>query len=92
MTNNEMFAQSVNECIVKNNKRGFGKMDCVKVIMDVLANETGAKREDMAEIEAIVKAVVNPSEFRQALENKGKLEKSEGGKRSSAVKGLIDSL
>jgi len=88
-TLNEAFQNAVKSRIGGNKKHGWGNDDSVEVILAVVAEETGTDKADLQNLLPFIKVIVNPSSFRQALESTGVLEKTESGKRSSAVKGLL---
>lgn len=87
----EAFQNAIKTAINGDKNHGWGANDSLAVIMAVIAEETGTSKEDLQGIEPLIKAVINPSAFRQTLESKGVLNKS-NGVRSSAMKGLLDGL
>lgn len=89
MTRNETFAKAIKDRINGNKNHGWGSDDSTEVIMAMIASEVGEKPDD--EFASFVKAVVNPSQFRQALEKKGTLNKSEN-RRSGVLKSLMSEI
>jgi len=94
MTTKEAFANAVKARINGNKQHGWGVEDSYAAILAVVAAETGSEVKDLdtPEFGHIIKAVINPSQFRQSLESNGVLDKSEGKKQNATLKGLMDSL
>lgn len=92
MKPSEKFTEIVKARIDGDMQHGWGVDDSMAVIAALWEEETGSPL-DMGEAETggLIKAVVNPSAFRQRLESKGKLAKPvKGEKRNSAVGSLLD--
>ena len=94
MTNQEAFKSAVKAQINGDVKHGWGVEDSLMVALAVVANENGADARDYGEeFKALIKKVINPSQFRQSVEgtqeeiDKGKalLLKGESRKRVSTA-------
>lgn len=92
MTNVEAAKQAIKAQVEKNAKKGWGNDDSLRVIIAVIANETGANISELGEIGEIIKPLINPSAFRQSLEKAGILEKSQNEVKKTAIKNLIEGL
>ena len=92
MKASEMFAQTVKNRINGDKNHGWGVDDSVEVIMAVVATETGTEVKDIESIRGLIKAVVNPSAFRQQLETKELLNKSVGKAKNKGISSLLDGI
>lgn len=88
-TSKEAFGQAVKTRINGDKNHGWGVDDSVEVIVAVICEECGVAKEDVKDIIPLIREVVNPSQFRQKLEAKGLLNKSEG---RTKVKSILDGL
>ena len=91
MTAQEQFAASVKQRINGDKNHGWGVDDSTEVILAVIANETGTTRNDLDGVANIIKGLVNPSAFRQQLENNGILNKGEK-RTNKGLASLLDGL
>jgi hypothetical protein len=88
----EKFQEQIKTQINGDKNHGWGADDSVAVILAVVAEETGTDVSDLSGIIPLIKAVVNPSQFRQSLESKSILNKAASGVRASAIKSLLDGI
>ena len=99
MTNQEAMAGAIKARINGDKNHGWGVEDSLFVILSIVANELGAevseyqKDEGKANFADLIKSTINPSQFRQILEGKGILAKSEKKERTkNAIDDLLNSL
>ena len=75
MSIKEAFQKAVKERIGNDKDHGWGQADSMHVIETLIVAECGVEKEDIVELLDAINHVVNPSAFRQKLENAGILNK-----------------
>ena len=78
MKNNEAAQAAIKARIAGNKNHGWGVEDSYAVVLAIVACETGAEPKDLdsPEFGALIKQLINPSQFRQKLETANVLEKT----------------
>ena len=91
MTNKEAMSAAIKSQIKGDKNHGWGQDDSYVVLLAIIANETGAdaKELDHGEFGHLIKNLINPSAFRQALEKAGVLNETKGKREKSALKSLL---
>lgn len=92
MTNVEAVKAAMKARVQANNKQGWGVDDSQAVILAAIANETGAKVEELDELAGLIKPFINPSATRQWLESNGVLDKVEKKEKKSKNSVLLEGL
>lgn len=80
----DMVVEATEFCKTNNITAGWSGVQHVKLVAQTLFNALGIEsKEDKLEVYNILDQTYNQSAFRQTLERKGVLAKTEGGKRQS---------
>jgi hypothetical protein len=91
----EQFQSAVKNAIGGDKNHGWGVEDSMEVIDTLIAENCEAIAKDKGlseELSATIKAVINPSAFRQILESKGVLSENKTKRKESATKSLLDGI
>lgn len=93
-TNKEAMGNAIKSRLNGDKNHGWGVDDSTAVIIEIIANENGAKSEDYDKENFcdLIKSLVNPSQFRQALEKAGKLSETKEKRTKSALANLLSEL
>lgn len=94
MTNKETMQAAIKGQINGNKQHGWGVNDSYNVMLSIIANETGAEKNDIdnEEFGKLIKSLINPSQFRQLLEKAGHLNETKEKKQKSAIDELLKGL
>lgn len=90
MTRQEVSNKTVKERIGGNKDHGWNADDSLAVIIALCEDEMGERPDDG--FAAAIKAMINPSQVRQAFEKIGLLNPTDSAKTKSALKALAESL